>query len=93
MLCRRSQRQKLNWERFNRLFERWVPVAHILHAYPSVRFDARIQGKSRMRQQRPYGSARAAANNGRPYREPDSVKMRWSDAHDERKRAREPAVE
>ena len=49
MLCRRSQRQRLNWERFNRLFERWIPVAHILHAYPSVRFDARIQGKSRMR--------------------------------------------
>lgn len=49
VLCRRSQKWRLNWGRFYRLFDRWIPVARVLHPYPSVRFDARIQGRSRMR--------------------------------------------
>ncbi len=27
----------------------WIPLPRILHPYPDIRFDARIQGKSRMR--------------------------------------------
>lgn len=40
-LRRRSQRHRLTWERMNRLVVRWLPRAHILHPWPSVRFDAR----------------------------------------------------
>jgi len=49
ILRRRSQKQRLTWERVDRLFERWIPVPRCLHPYPSARFDARIQGGSRMR--------------------------------------------
>jgi hypothetical protein len=38
---RRSQRQRLNWERMGRLAQRWLPPAQILHPYPEARFDAR----------------------------------------------------
>jgi len=48
-LRRRSQKQRLTWERLDRIFKRWIPVPRCLHPYPSVRFDARIQGGSRMR--------------------------------------------
>jgi RNA-directed DNA polymerase len=48
-LIRRSQRSKINWRHLDRLFDRWIPVPRILHPYPSNRFDARIQGRSRMR--------------------------------------------
>ena len=47
-LIRRSQRN-INWKYLDRLFDRWIPTPRILHPYPSDRFDARIQGKSRMR--------------------------------------------
>ena len=40
VLRRRSQKRRLNWERLNRLFERWLPHPRVLHPYPSVRFDA-----------------------------------------------------
>ena len=40
VLCRRSQKRRLNWQRFYRLFDRWIPVARVLHPYPSARFDA-----------------------------------------------------
>ncbi len=49
VLRRRSQRRKPTWEQLVPLFERWLPDARVLHPYPSVRFDARIQGRSRMR--------------------------------------------
>jgi RNA-directed DNA polymerase len=39
-LIRRSQRHRLNWVRMRQLIERWLPEPHILHPYPSVRFDA-----------------------------------------------------
>lgn len=48
-LCRRSQCCRMTWQRLYRLFNRWIPIAHALHPYPTVRFDARIQGRSRMR--------------------------------------------
>ena len=45
----RGQKQRLTWEKLDRIFTRWIPVPRTLHPYPSVRFDARIQGGSRMR--------------------------------------------
>jgi RNA-directed DNA polymerase len=48
-LKRRSQRSRLTWERMRRLATTWLPPAKILHPWPEQRFDARTQGKSRMR--------------------------------------------
>jgi len=39
-LRRRSQRNKMTWERFWLLVDRWIPSAKILHPHPNVRFDA-----------------------------------------------------
>src|SRR5450755_3031986 len=49
VLERRSQRGRLTVIRFARLVNRWLPQPRVLHPYPSQRFDAFIQGKSRMR--------------------------------------------
>jgi RNA-directed DNA polymerase len=48
-LQRRSQRTRLNWECMDRLATRWLPQARIMHPWPSVRFDARTQGRSPVR--------------------------------------------
>jgi group II intron reverse transcriptase/maturase len=40
-LRRRSQRHRMNWERFVRLAEWMIPMPTILHPYPSVRFYAK----------------------------------------------------
>jgi group II intron reverse transcriptase/maturase len=48
-LRRRSQRHRLDWERMNRLAQRWLPPAHILHPYPEVRFAASTRGRSPVR--------------------------------------------
>ena len=48
-LRRRSQRTQVNWVRMNRLVRRWLPPARLLHPLPSVRFDDRTQGRSRVR--------------------------------------------
>jgi RNA-directed DNA polymerase len=39
-LRRRSQRDRMLWERFLSLVGRWIPSAKILHPHPNVRFDA-----------------------------------------------------
>src|SRR5215469_12721449 len=39
-LRRRSQRDRMTWERFLTLVGRWIPSAKILHPHPNVRFDA-----------------------------------------------------
>ena len=49
ILRRRSQRRKPDWEQLRPIFGRWLPRPRTLHPYPDVRFDARIQGRSRMR--------------------------------------------
>jgi len=49
VLRRRSQQGPPAWSRLRRLFRQWIPFPQILHPYPSVRFDARIQGRSRVR--------------------------------------------
>ena len=47
-LERRSQRGRLTVDRLARLANRWLPRPKVLHPYPTERFDAFIQGKSRM---------------------------------------------
>jgi RNA-directed DNA polymerase len=41
VLIRRSQRAEMNWQRLNRLLERWIPPPRVLHPYPQVRFAVR----------------------------------------------------
>jgi RNA-directed DNA polymerase len=48
-LRRRSQRTRMTWERMRRLADRWLPQPRILHPWPSVRFDAKTQGRSPVR--------------------------------------------
>ena len=50
-LRRRSQRTRMNWERFQRLVHRYIPSCRALHSYPEERFFAShpTLGKSRMR--------------------------------------------
>jgi group II intron reverse transcriptase/maturase len=48
-LRRRSQRTRTTWERMERIVNRWLPKALVLHPYPNVRFDARTQGRSPVR--------------------------------------------
>ena len=40
-LCRRSQRKRLNWARFGKIADHWIPKATIVHPYPHQRFDAK----------------------------------------------------
>jgi group II intron reverse transcriptase/maturase len=40
-LRRRSQIQRLSWERCHRLFERWLPKPRRLHPWPELRFAVR----------------------------------------------------
>jgi group II intron reverse transcriptase/maturase len=49
ILRRRSQRTRVTAARMRRLVARWLPVPHICHPYPLVRFGVVTQGKSRMR--------------------------------------------
>ena len=40
-LRRRSQRHRMNWERFGKIANRWVPTPKIRHPYPNARFYAK----------------------------------------------------
>jgi hypothetical protein len=48
-LRRRSQRNRMNRERIQRLANRWLPTPRILHPWPTTRFDATTQGRSPVR--------------------------------------------
>ena len=48
-LRRRSQRNRLNWARMNRIATRWLPPARVQHPFPNVRFDAITRGRSPVR--------------------------------------------
>ncbi len=39
-LRRRSQKHRMNWRRFGRIVDQWIPKARTLHPYPSERFYA-----------------------------------------------------
>jgi RNA-directed DNA polymerase len=47
-LRRRSQKDRLSWERMIRLANDFLPQPRILHPWPSVRFAVTTQGGSRM---------------------------------------------
>jgi len=49
VLRRRSQKSRVTWNEIGPIVDRWIPAPRTLHPYPNIRFDARIQGKSRMR--------------------------------------------
>jgi group II intron reverse transcriptase/maturase len=40
VLCRRSQKGALPWDRATPIFDRWIPVPRVLHPYPTQRFFA-----------------------------------------------------
>jgi len=40
-LRRRSERHRMNWERFGRIADYWIPKPRILHPYPNDRFYAK----------------------------------------------------
>jgi RNA-directed DNA polymerase len=48
-LARRSQKGYVTWQRTRRLADLWLPRPRILHPWPTVRFDARTQGRSPVR--------------------------------------------
>lgn len=48
-LRRRSQRSRMDWQRFARIARRFIPPIRILHPLPGDRFDARTQGRSPVR--------------------------------------------
>jgi RNA-directed DNA polymerase len=45
-LLRRSQRHRLNWERMNRLINRWLPRPRIYHPYPDLSMYVTTRGRS-----------------------------------------------
>jgi RNA-directed DNA polymerase len=40
-LRRRSQRDRMNWQRMGRIATRWLPPVRVMHPFPDVRFAAR----------------------------------------------------
>jgi RNA-directed DNA polymerase len=48
-LRRRSQRHRVTWKRMQALARRWLPPCRIQHPWPEARFDAKTQGRSRVR--------------------------------------------
>jgi RNA-directed DNA polymerase len=48
-LLRRSQRNRLNWERMNRLINRWLPKPRIWHPYPDLSLYVTTRGRSPVR--------------------------------------------
>jgi len=49
VLRRRDQNRTLNWERMRRIVKAWLPLPHIVHPLPAVRFDVRTRGRSPVR--------------------------------------------
>jgi RNA-directed DNA polymerase len=39
-ILRRGQKCRLDWTRMHQVAARWLPVPHVLHPYPELRFDA-----------------------------------------------------
>jgi len=40
-LRRRSQRDRMNWQRMGRIAARWLPQVRVTHPFPTVRLAAR----------------------------------------------------
>ena len=67
-LRRRSQRDRMTWERMTQLVDDWLPKPLILHPWPSDRFAV-----THPRWKPSYGFVRGALSNERPYRVLSSV--------------------
>jgi len=48
-ILRRRSQQRPVWDRLALVFDCWLPSPVVVHPFPRVRFDARIQGRNRMR--------------------------------------------
>ena len=48
-LKRRSQRNRVTWQRMRILADAWIPRAQIQHPWPNERFDGRTRGRSPVR--------------------------------------------
>jgi hypothetical protein len=48
-LRRRSQRDRMNWQRMGRIATRWLPPVRVIHPFPDMRLAARTQGRSPVR--------------------------------------------
>jgi RNA-directed DNA polymerase len=48
-LSRRSHKGYVKWDRMNRYVDKWLPVAHIYHPYPDIRFGVMTRGRSPVR--------------------------------------------
>jgi len=50
-LRRRSQKaaKSMTWEKFTRIEREWLPTPRVIHPWPSIRFAAITQGRSRVR--------------------------------------------
>lgn len=48
-LRRRSQRDRMSWERMTRIAHRWLPKPHICHPWPEERFVVTTRGRSPVR--------------------------------------------
>ena len=48
-LKRRSQRNRLQWSRYGRLADLYIPRPRNAHPYPEDRFASHTRGRSRMR--------------------------------------------
>jgi RNA-directed DNA polymerase len=48
-LKRRSQRNRLQWSRYGRLADLYIPRPRNAHSYPEDRFASHTRGRSRMR--------------------------------------------
>ena len=59
-LRRRSQRQRLPWQRRYPRATQWLPAPHMLHPSPAQRLCVTTRGQSPVRECRPPGSGRAA---------------------------------
>src|SRR5215468_8142179 len=64
-LRRRSQKDRITWERMTKLADDYLPKPIILHPWPSDRFAVTPRGRSRMRESCTYGSVRGARGNSR----------------------------
>ena len=49
ILRRRSQRQRITWQRIYALATQWLPPPHILHPYPAQRLRVTTRGRSPVR--------------------------------------------
>ena len=73
MLRRRSERTRWTWKRFMERLGVLLPAIEIHHPYPTERFDAKLQGRNRVRESRQHGTVRGVSGNRHPYRDQPAI--------------------